>query len=226
MHRGAAGGGWTAAHISEPRGLPCAAGAFLLGRLLGAARIARCRGPGAARCGREAAAQRWAALEHAPCGFAVRVDRGNPRAAQAATSFRAASSGRISIPPRRRMRSTCSMCPTALDRDAVERTFDKYLADWRGKRSGAVAMDQLHALRDSHHRRAGATWADATRRWSCCASFCRIAGRGLGISGRRSRGGTTRRRPTSAICRTPGSPPSTCSPCAASLPTSARPIDP
>ena len=28
--------------------------------------------------------------------------------------------------------------PEALDRDAVERTFDKYLADWRGKRSGAV----------------------------------------------------------------------------------------
>jgi hypothetical protein len=29
--------------------------------------------------------------------------------------------------------------PEGLDRAAVERTFDKYLADWRGKRSGAVA---------------------------------------------------------------------------------------
>ena len=28
--------------------------------------------------------------------------------------------------------------PEGLDRKAVERTFDKYLADWRGKRSGAV----------------------------------------------------------------------------------------
>jgi hypothetical protein len=28
--------------------------------------------------------------------------------------------------------------PDALDRGAVERTFDKYLADWRGKRSGAM----------------------------------------------------------------------------------------
>src|SRR6202035_1898410 len=29
--------------------------------------------------------------------------------------------------------------PEALDRNAVEQTFDKYLADWRRKRSGAVA---------------------------------------------------------------------------------------
>jgi hypothetical protein len=29
--------------------------------------------------------------------------------------------------------------PDSLDRDAIERTFDKYLADWRSKRSGAVA---------------------------------------------------------------------------------------
>ncbi|GAC1671989.1 MAG: discoidin domain-containing protein [Steroidobacteraceae bacterium] len=29
--------------------------------------------------------------------------------------------------------------PDGLDRDAVEHTFDKYLADWRSKRSGAVA---------------------------------------------------------------------------------------
>jgi hypothetical protein len=29
--------------------------------------------------------------------------------------------------------------PEGLNRPAVERTFDKYLADWRGKRSGAVA---------------------------------------------------------------------------------------
>jgi hypothetical protein len=29
--------------------------------------------------------------------------------------------------------------PDGLDRNAIERTFDKYLADWRSKRSGAVA---------------------------------------------------------------------------------------
>ena len=36
--------------------------------------------------------------------------------------------------------------PEGLDRPAVERTFDKYLADWRAKRCGRGAFAQLHAL--------------------------------------------------------------------------------
>ncbi len=114
--------------------------------------------------------------------------------------------------------------PEALDRDGRRAHLRQVSGRLARQAQWRRSMD-----RTTRHMRFASSarwcaWEGATRRWSCCASFCRIAARGPGTSGRRSRGGTTRRPPTSAICRTPGLPPNTCSPCAASSPTSAKPI--
>ncbi len=79
-----------------------------------------------------------------------------------------------------------------LDRKAVEHTFDKYLSDWRRKRSGSPGMGELLSVRDPHHRRSRAAWAARCWRSSCCGSFCRTGDRQRGISGRRLRGGIRR----------------------------------
>ena len=112
-----------------------------------------------------------------------------------------------------------------LDRKAVEHTFDRYLSDWRRKRSGSPGMGELLLRTRSASSALSCGWGGAKRRSSCCGSFYRIAGRPRGISGRRSRGGIVERRRTWATCRTPGWLQSTCSRSAVCSPTNARQIE-
>ena len=72
------GRGWTAADIGQPRGLSCAAGAFLLGRLLGAARLARCGGSRARDRARGAAAATLGGARRTLGGVAVRARSRQP----------------------------------------------------------------------------------------------------------------------------------------------------
>ena len=97
-----------------------------------------------------------------------------------------------------------------LDRDAVERTFDRYLSDWRRKRSGALDWQNY----TPYEIRIIGAFVRLGRR-DAALELLRffLADRRPppGISGRRSHGAIRARRPTSAICRTPGLPPNTCS---------------
>ena len=211
------------ADIGEPRGLSRAARAFVLGRFLGAARLARCGRPGARSRPERAPRAQATALADAPRVRSLFASIEATRARAAARFHsRAASNGRTSIRRPRRTRSTCFDVPDGLDRAAVERTFDKYLADWRAKRSRRGRRRRTTRRTRSASSALWSGSGGARRHSSCCGSFCRTAGRRRGINGRRSPGATTRRPRTSAICRIPGSPPSTCSPCAACSPTSSR----
>ena len=91
----------------------------------------------AGKMGREAAAQRWAALSARLAASlytsiaATRTQRKLP--------FIPGSIEWADFDPTATANAIYLLdVPEALDRDAVERTFDRYLADWRGKRSGAV----------------------------------------------------------------------------------------
>ena len=91
------------------------------------------------------ASERWR-----PCG-AFRDPRclhrsKKPGASAISISFPAASSGQISIRPRPRIAIALLDVADGLDRNAVERTFDRYLSDWRRKRSGALEWTELHSL--------------------------------------------------------------------------------
>jgi hypothetical protein len=91
----------------------------------------------AAKTGREAPAQRWAALSSrlaASLFASIEATR-----AQRSLSFIPGSIEWADFDPTATANAIYLLdVPEALDRGAVERTFDKYLADWRGKRSGAV----------------------------------------------------------------------------------------
>src|SRR6185437_9082370 len=110
-----------------------------------------------------------------------------------------------------------------LDPEAVRHTFDRYLSDWRSKRSGALKWAnytpyEIRIMAFSSGS-GGAMW-----RSSCCASFCRIDDRRRGISGRKLRGTIDAHPRMSATCRTPGWRRNTSSLCAVCSPTNARQI--
>ncbi len=138
MHRTLAGSGWPAADIRQPRGLPRAAGAFLLGRFLGSS--------GPARCGGSRAGAGPRRLESALGGACPRDSphRCSPRsrrpARQRQLDFIPGSIEWADFDPTATANAIYLLdVPDGLDRVALERTFDAYLADWRAKRSGAVA---------------------------------------------------------------------------------------
>ncbi|MHB8477233.1 MAG: discoidin domain-containing protein [Steroidobacteraceae bacterium] len=91
----------------------------------------------AGKMGREAAAQRWAALSTrlaASLYSSIAATR-----AQRALPFIPGSIEWADFDPTATANAIYLLdVPEALDRGAVERTFEQYLADWRGKRSGAV----------------------------------------------------------------------------------------
>jgi hypothetical protein len=91
----------------------------------------------AEQMGHEAAAQRWAALS-ARLAASLYASIGATRA-QRNLSYIPGSIEWADFDPTATANAIYLLdVPEALDRDAVERTFDKYLADWRGKRSGSV----------------------------------------------------------------------------------------
>src|ERR1700730_2942806 len=91
----------------------------------------------AGKMGRETAAQRWAALS-ARLAASLYTSIAATRA-QRHLLFIPGSIEWADFDPTATANAIYLLdVPEALDRDAVERTFDKYLADWRGKRSGAV----------------------------------------------------------------------------------------
>ena len=79
------------------------------------------------------------------------------------------------------------------------------------RRRGEIGLGELHALRDPHHRRAGAP--RPARRGARAARLLarRSAPASLEPMARDRRGAIRRRPAISATCRTPGSPRSTCS---------------
>jgi hypothetical protein len=160
--------------------------------------------------GRETSAQHWEALS-------------TPARSARWTSFRGASNGRISIRRPPRMRFTCSMSPAAWI--AGPSSIPSTSISPTGA-AGAAARCHGRIIRRTRYASSApwCGWADATRRWNCCGSFCRIAARGLGINGRKSHGAIAKRPRTSAICPIPGLRPNTSSPCAVCLPTSAMRI--
>ena len=89
------------------------------------------------KMGHEAAAQRWTALS-TRLGASLYASIGATRA-QRNLSYIPGSIEWADFDPTATANAIYLLdVPEALDRDAVERTFDKYLADWRAKRSGSV----------------------------------------------------------------------------------------
>jgi len=92
----------------------------------------------ASATGHEASAQRWAALSTrfaASLFTSIEATR-----AQRGLAFIPGSIEWADFDPTATANAIYLLdVPEALDRNAVEQTFDKYLADWRRKRSGAVA---------------------------------------------------------------------------------------
>ena len=204
------------AGVGEPRGLPGPSRARLLGRLLGAARPRRCGRPGAAlgdAGGGEAPARAARCDRRVP----LRLDRGDDRGARASPTCRARSSGPTSIRPRPRRRSRRRTPRERLPAAALALHLRRVPRGLPAAAPRRDRLEQLHRLRDPHHRRAGAPRAGARRRTSCSTSSSPIAVRAPGTSGPRSPGATRAARAISATCRTPGSAPSTCSPCSGML---------
>ena len=137
MHRGLAGRGRPLADFGEPRGLSRAARAFVLGRFLGASRRARCGRPGARARPRTTPPRNATAL-------AARLARSlfasiESTRARRGLDFIPGSVEWADFDPTATANAIYLFdVPDGLDRAAVERTFDKYLADWRAKRSGEV----------------------------------------------------------------------------------------
>jgi hypothetical protein len=89
------------------------------------------------KMGHEAAAQRWMALS-ARLAASLYASIGATRA-QRNLSYIPGSIEWADFDPTATANAIYLLdVPEALDRDAVERTFDKYLADWRAKRSGSL----------------------------------------------------------------------------------------
>ncbi len=146
-----------------------------------------------------------------------------PACSASSRPFRRASSGRISIRRRPRMRSRCSTYPR---RSTAPPSSEPSIPTSRIFGESAPARSTRRATRPmkSASSARSCAWEGATRHWSCCGSSSRIAGRRHGINGRKSPGATVRLQPISATCRTPGLRPNMCSRCAACLPTSENPI--
>ena len=110
-----------------------------MGRFLGAARLERRGGPRATRRGDQAAGAEIAtALRHAPRALRCTL-RSRQLAPERELDFIPGKREWADFDPTATANAIYLLdVPEALDRAAVERTFDKYLADWRAKRSGAV----------------------------------------------------------------------------------------
>ena len=212
------------AGVGEPRGLSRAAGARLLGRLLGAARHRRRRGARARarRRARGGAPRARCATSSAQCLYesidATIAD------ARARLRPRLGRVGRLRSrrrpPPRSRPPMPPSACRPARSHGPSTSTCAAFAGGGAARSTGTTTPPTRSA--------SSARWCasgGAPTRTSCSTSSSPTAARGPGTSGPRSPGATRGAPGISATSRMRGSAPSTCWRCSACSRTSARADD-
>ena len=210
------------AAVDQPRGLLGQADALLLGRLLRPARLQGRGLPGRASSGRAGrrGAPRRASATSSP--RPRRLDRG--RDARARDRLRAGlrRPRATSTPPRRPSRSRPAGAARSCPRAALERTFEQY---WRVLHATGATAQPWEAFTPYEIRNVGAFvrlgWRDRALELLDYFLDDQHAGRMAAVG----RGGLARRRArraSSAICRTPGSAPTSSARCSTCSPTRAR----
>ena len=210
----------TVAGVGEPRGLPGASRARLLGRLLGAARPGRRGAPRRRRSASPRSRSACARFATPAASACTRRSRRPSRIAGSRTS-RAPSSGRTSIRPRRPRPS-----PRRTPRGACRRRRSPTPTTSTSRVSagaGAARSIGTTTARTRSASSARSCASDAARtRTSCSTSSSPIDARSSGTSGPKSPGAIPAAPAISATCHTPGSARSTCSPCSACSPSNRR----
>ena len=142
-------------------------------------------------CGRESAAETMGRRSAAALRHRYSPRSRQPGCSASWTSFPAASSGRTSIRRRPRTRFICSMFLMASTARPSSKHSTSISPTGAASATGPCRRRAIPRTRSASSAR-WCGWEGAMRLWSCCVSFCRIAVRRPGISGRRSRGGTSK----------------------------------